>query len=360
VLSYVTARGSGTRGGVVVSVGHTEPAEKYAEQIFNLITEGFSPVYALDHRGQGRSSRLLPNEPFKSHVEMAGDFVTDLRAFVTLVDAEMTRLNEGHGKRFLHCHSLGCAVSFTYLIEEYYAQRPNIFHAVAANAPLIQPVTDPFPYPVAVFIGQGMLALGLDTSYPPTKGKPFDQFYCTDATCSAPNLPADRPDRQVIQYARCHAYRNVQYGPGHQGLCLGDVTARFAAEFFSMYDKFTQFYLKSLKGKLAIPILLQGARDKDGKGHDGIVVNGEQDNFCAHAGACTLRRYTESEHNIWFEKDEIRTRALAEVYDFYDQHASAVAPQKALPRVCGWWEPWCGVVGCESCIWSCSHPAARC
>merc|ERR1711988_332600 len=75
----------------------------------------------------------------------------------------------------------GCAIAFTYLLEEYYAQRPNVFNAVAANAPLIQPVTAPFPYAVAVLIGEAMHAVGLDTSYPPTKGGSFEEIYTYDA-----------------------------------------------------------------------------------------------------------------------------------------------------------------------------------
>lgn len=217
VLSYVTARNeSGTRGGVVISVGHTEPIEKYAEQIHDLLGQGFSPVFALDHRGQGRSSRLLPDDSFKSHVETASDFITDFRAFVTKVDEEMTA--SGVTKRFMHCHSMGCAIAFTYMMEEHYAQRRTIFNAVAANAPLIKPVTDPFPYSVAVAIGKLMLAFNLDTYYPPTLGRTFEELYVDNIA---------KPDRQRIQTARCLARQDQTYSAGHTGLCLGDVTALF-------------------------------------------------------------------------------------------------------------------------------------
>jgi len=349
-ISYVTARNAtGQRGGVIISVGHTEPVEKYSEQIHDLLSQGFSPVYALDHRGQGRSTRLLPDDSFKSHVESSANFINDFAEFVTLADAEMTSRNEGAGKRFMHCHSMGCAIGLTYLMEQHYSQKPTIFNAVAANAPLIKPVTDPFPYDVAVAIGNLMLVFGLHTSYPPTKGKTFEELYnnVDDTT---------RTDRQRIQTARCLALQGKTYPAGHTGLCLGDVTALFASEFFGMFDAFQSF--KDVKAKLSTPILLQQARD-NGDGSDGIVVNTEQTSFCSHAAQmCTLKQFPQSEHNIWFEKDSIRTPALQDVYKFYDAHAASVVPQNSLPPTC-YWRTWCRIFGCD-CIHECSHPAARC
>lgn len=344
-IRYVTVRGSGTRGGVILSPGHGEPIEKYAEQIWNLQQAGFSPIYGLDHRGQGRSTRLL-DDHFKSHVEAATDFTADFRAFVSLADAEMSARGEGGGKRFLHCHSMGCAIAFSYLIEEYYAQRANVFNAVAANAPLIKPVTDPFPYSVAVLIGEAMKAVGLGEAYPPTKGKSFDELYRYDEA---------RPDRLNLHYgANCHAKRDQSYEAGHTGLCLGDVTGNFAAEFFGMYSTFEAFS----RGKLSVPILLQQAKDVDG--NDGVVVNAPQESFCSSAvDSCTLSKYPNSAHNIWFERDSVRTAALSEVYTFYDSKAAAKQAQNSLPPMCSGWWFWCAGEHCD-CIWSCSHPAASC
>lgn len=243
---------------------------------------------------------------------------------------------------------MGCAVAFTYLIEEYYAQRANVFHAVGANAPLIKPVTDPFPYSVAVLIGQTMVALGLGEAYPPTRGKTFDELYAFDAT---------RPARQSLHYeANCHAKRATSYSAGHTGLCLGDVTANFAKEFFGMYDAFAEF----TRGKLSVPILLQQAKT-NADGHDGKVINAPQEAFCTNtADKCTLTRYPTSSHNIWFEADSIRTPALAEVAAFYDANAASVVQQNSLPSMCSWWEFWCAGDKLCDCIWSCKHPAARC
>jgi len=346
-IHYVTveAKPDGQRGGIIVSVGHTEPVEKYAEQLYNLREAGFGPIYALDHRGQGRSSRLL-DDTFKSHVESADHFVADFRAFVALADAEMTSLSKGSGKRFLHCHSMGCAIAFSYLLEEYYAQRPNVFNAVAANAPLIQPVTAPFPYAVAVLIGETMHALGLGTSYPPTKGGSFEEIYTYDA---------QKPVRLNLNFFHnCYGKRTTTYPAGHTGLCVGDVTVTFAKEFFGLYSTFEDF----TRGRLSVPILIQQAKNLD-DGSDGTVINKPQETFCSRADGCILTKYKDSDHNIWFETDSIRNAALTEVYDFYDRLGATQPPsQNNLPDMCPWWKGWCAFEHCD-CIWSCSHPAAN-
>jgi len=279
-------------------------------------------------------------------VEKSDHFIQDFRTFVTLADAEMTTLSKGAGKRFLHCHSMGCAIAFTYLLEEYYSQRPNVFNAVAANAPLIKPVTSPFPFVVAVAIGQTMSLLGLGESYPPTKGKSFDELYQYDA---------NRPARLNLHYEKnCHRLRNTVYAAGHTGLCLGDVTGNFALEFFGMYTAFESF----TRGRLSIPILVQQAKN-DADGSDGTVINAPQETFCSRADGCTVTKYPNAHHNIWFESKETRNTALNEAFEFYDSKANVgPAAQNALPDMCSGWKWWCRWENCD-CIWSCSHPAAN-
>jgi len=125
-------------------------------------------------------------------------------------------------------------------------------------------------------------------------------------------------------------------------------------------DAFESFktYVSDYQKKLSTPILIQQAKDV-GDGSDGIVINTEQDTFCNTAAEkCTVIKHDQSEHNIWFEKDSIRTAALKEAYSFYDAHAGSVAPQSELPPTC-YWRTWCSIFGCD-CIHDCSHPAARC
>jgi len=184
-----------------------------------------------------------------------------------------------------------------------------------------------------------MLLLGLAEEYPPTRGDYFDALYIPDPSASR---------RQQLYYEYCHAKRDTAYDAGHTGLCIGDPTARFAAEFFGVYDTFQAF----TSGSLSVPILIQQAKNTE-DGHDGTVMNAPMEAFCSDAcESCTLTRYPDSAHNIWFETDAIRTAALQEVFDFYGTHGGApLVPQNALPPpACSWWEFWCAWSSCD-CVW---------
>ena len=113
-----------------------------------------------DKAGSGRSSRLLvgdSKETYKNHVDEAQDYVEDLKTLVSLIKESMG------DKRYVACHSMGCAIFFAYLVQEFKAGQPQTFTAAAANAPLLQPRTDPFPYWVAKLIGAAQSAIGAGT-----------------------------------------------------------------------------------------------------------------------------------------------------------------------------------------------------
>jgi len=345
-IAYVKVEGTGTRGAVFVSPGNTEPLEKYAETIFNLVEQGYAPVYGIDHRGQGRSSRLIKDgtrsgdhyytreNTYKSHVEDRGDFVADFRQFV---NANIAGLPAGK-PRYILCHSMGCAVTFLYLIDEQARGMAPKFNAVAANAPLVQPTTDPFTFAQAEWIAYLQVLAGFGTSYPPTLGGTLDEHWdeAKFATASTASYT-----RWKAMQGLCLEERDTLYPAGHTGLCIGSATANMAEQITKMYGDFTAFQAQA--GNLQVPILMQQA------GLDRTVVNPPMTDFCDQAfDHCTLTEYAGSQHNIWWETDAIRTPALNEVYAFYDGHAAttttAAAPTTTTTRKkksCKWWQWWC-------------------
>lgn len=64
---------------VVICPGRIESYVKYAELAYDLFHLGFD-VLIIDHRGQGRSGRLL-GDPHLGHVNRFNDYVDDLAAF---------------------------------------------------------------------------------------------------------------------------------------------------------------------------------------------------------------------------------------------------------------------------------------
>ena len=73
------------KGTVCVFTGRGEFIEKYFETVRELRSRGFA-VATMDWRGQGHSSRQLP-DPRKGHVEDFSDFEIDLETFMQRVVA---------------------------------------------------------------------------------------------------------------------------------------------------------------------------------------------------------------------------------------------------------------------------------
>jgi len=320
-LSYVKVVGSGTKGAMLVVPGNGESCYNYDETMKHFSDQGYSPIYCYTHRGMGSSDRMLDNH-LKLHVEESDHFVKDCRKMVGIVTDDLA----GSGKPlFLYCHSLGCAVSLTYIIQEYEHGQPQVFNAVVAQAPLIKPDTDPFPYDIAVAIGESMVFLNQGQEFAPTRDKPFEEWYDV-SDCQEGSI-----DRCTRRTQRCIDLRDAQLGRDlHAGLCVGGVTANFAKELFDLYsDTFVGFMAQEGK-KVVPPILLQQSGPPEGT--DKLVVNAPQDEFCQHScNYCTMLKYPEAIHNLAKEKDEILFDFWEEVDKFYEQHKDTLREQEDLP-----------------------------
>jgi len=324
-LSYVTVTGNGDKGAMLVVHGNGENLYNYDETIKHFLDEGYSPIYAYSHRGMGTSDRLLDNH-FKLHVVESDDFVKDCRQFVDLVRDELAASSEHDDTPFyLYCHSLGCAVSFTYIIQEYRAGRPQHFNAVVAQAPLIKADTNPFPYDIAVAIGETMVFFGQGEEYAPTKDKSFEETYPDDgSSCTSGSLT-----RCLRRNQLCIDQRSATVGNDeHTGLCVGGVTANMAKEFFDLYaDTFEGFMAQDGK-KIVPPILLQQSGPPDGT--DGLVVAAVQDQFCSNSCSdCTIVKYPNAIHNLAKETDEVLFGFLATADEFYQAHRTET-PQEPI------------------------------
>jgi lysophospholipase len=143
----------GERGSVLMLQGRAESVEKYEEVIAGLLERGLA-VYAFDWRGQGLSSRLLP-EPLKGHVESFEDYLHDLHRFVEDVW-------QPDGARYLIAHSMGAHLALRYLAERDY----RVDGAVLC-APMIDLKTQRWPREIAPMIVGGMVNMGLADAYVP-------------------------------------------------------------------------------------------------------------------------------------------------------------------------------------------------
>lgn len=113
---------------VVVLHGYTESGEKFREMTWYFLQSGFN-VYAIDHRGHGRSARAV-DETWLTHVDHFSDYVRDLEAFmdrVVLPRAQNLPL-------CLYAHSMGGAVGSMML-----QRHPKMFARAVLTAPMIAP-----------------------------------------------------------------------------------------------------------------------------------------------------------------------------------------------------------------------------
>ena len=163
-LRYAVWNAPGTggppRGSVVLIHGRAEFIEKYAmEVVGELLGKGFA-VYALDVRGQGLRSRMLPDHD-KGHIDDFSTYVADLKLFLeTIVAPQAPR------PLLLLSHSTGGNIALRFLGDEGCGH----FAAAAFCSPMtglhqawlartILAITRPLP--------------SLDTRYAPTTG-PYD------------------------------------------------------------------------------------------------------------------------------------------------------------------------------------------
>ncbi|MCG8335568.1 MAG: alpha/beta hydrolase [Proteobacteria bacterium] len=270
-IRYVSlkTRKDNCRGTVLLLNGWTEFVEKYGEPISKLLDRGFD-VYSLDWRGQGLSSRALPNRE-KGHVNDFSEFVDDLYQLVTSII-----LPEARQPYILMAHSMGGNISIQYLHDH-----PGIFKKAIFCCPMFD-----LPAPFWVKKAFGFLAIsaklaGLGGAYIPGRGNwaetPFEEN----------NVTSD-PER----YA--HDLALLQSTPS---LRIGGPTCSWLNATLKAIKRINS---KSFLEKISIPIMLfSGTADK--------IVSIPAHHFAAkHLPKCELVTIEDGKHELLREADAIQ------------------------------------------------------
>lgn len=136
-------------GTVLLLHGRTEFIEKYLETVASLQSRGFA-VWTLDWRGQGRSTRLLP-DPVANHVRSFEDHLQDLDSLIAILTGPALV------EPFI---VLGQSMG-GHLALRMAARRPGLF----ARAVLASPMVD-FPRPRRMTRGMARLLAALACAVP--------------------------------------------------------------------------------------------------------------------------------------------------------------------------------------------------
>lgn len=304
----------GDRGCVVISPGAKEPSLKYIEVAADLAAAGFGPIYAIDHRGQGFSSRELP-DPQKMHINNFNEYVTSFEVFMNSVvrrDSECTKR-----PMFMLAHSMGGAIAAGYL-EKVGARSP--FRNAVLIAPMMQILTpgltehDVLEHKDAKGCALGYLKpiKGLIALVEP-KAKQLDK--CYDYVPGGESFRWKEPcteARATHSVARCQLNRAII--DRFTETQLGDQTVVWLRASIEGGIKIRS---KAEAAKITTPVLLLQA------GKDLYVVNDGQDEFCANMGPerCQLVAgpFKEAKHELLMEVDAIRDQAMGLVLRFFKE-----------------------------------------
>jgi lysophospholipase len=273
---------------IVISHGHPEYIGKYRELIYDFYQQGYS-VYILSHRGYGRSDRLA-DDPVKTHTDDFMYYIYDMNVFVN----EIVKPG-GHSSLYLFAHSMGGAVGAIHL-KEY----PGVFQAAVLSSPMLEISTKPFPTLAARAVTGGGILVGKGTDYAPGQGAPTPEKYEQEASGTS----------SVIRLKSfVETLKAEDQDPSHP-LDMGGATNHWV---FSALRRTTMIRKQENASQVTDAVLLFSSK------RDTFVVNGGQHVFCSYAKNCQLQEI-DAKHELWLERDEIRTPYLIQVFKFFQSH----------------------------------------
>lgn len=276
----------------VISSGRMETAIKYCEVMFELVNAGYS-IFIMDHRGQGRSERLLAN-PQPGYVEHFKYYQQDFAQFLTEVVTPTA-----HQQHLLLAHSMGCAITAALLTAPEWQR----WHAFFSAAIFCSPMFGIYSGPVPPNIAEG-LALAYcrklraepaaQASYFPSQQDfQFKPFHGNELTTSEVRF-------QLMQ----DCYRNEPQ------LQLGGVTCRWLMQAILAMRQLR----RDVSHCVCPVLLLQGAADK-------VVANSQQQLWFDGLPASlykSLERVDGARHELLMEQDPIRQGVLQSINQFLE------------------------------------------
>ncbi|QTA81745.1 Serine aminopeptidase, S33-type [Desulfonema limicola] len=245
--------------------------EKHEETI-KILNLKYFDVYSLDWRGQGLSSRMLPN-PYKGFVKTYDDYTRDLYQFITTIVKPKAR-----EPLIILSHSMGGHIAVRYLHDF-----PGIISKAILISPMIDINTYPFPKRFARLLTFFAYKSGMGHLYAPGKG----DYYPTSKKTFVNNvLTSDFKRYMDEKYA-------VDKNPA---LGLGGVTYGWLQASFESIDIIkTPGYVNNIN----IPVLLISA------GSDRVVCINAQKALCKSMKYCIFISISNAYHEILKESSHI-------------------------------------------------------
>jgi lysophospholipase len=274
---------------IVVCPGRIESYVKYAELAYDLFHLGFD-VLIIDHRGQGRSGRLL-EDSHRGHVVNFSDYVDDLAAFWQQEVAP-----GAWRKRYILGHSMGGAIATLFVQRHPQAN----CDAIALCAPM---------FGIIIHLPDWMVRPLLNWA----EGYPRLRETYAAGTGRWHALPFAL---NTLTHSRERYRRNLRFYADEPQLRVGGPTWHWVREGILAGEQ----VLAGAESDTS-PMLIIQAEDER------VVDNRMHDHFCeirAEAGhPCEGGKplvIKGAYHEILFEEDAMRSVALSAIVDFFDRH----------------------------------------
>ncbi|MDR7345585.1 lysophospholipase [Pantoea alhagi] len=273
---------------ILIVPGRIESYVKYPELAYDLWHCGYD-VIIVDHRGQGRSGRLL-QDAHRGHVVHFDHYVDDLETLY------LKEVIAGHYRqRYALAHSMGGAI-LTLLL----ARNPAAFNAAVLASPMFGiylPMPDWMAHRI---LNWAEKRPSMREGYALGTGK-----------------WRVRPFRlNVLTHSRERYKRSLRFYADDPALRVGGPTYHWVREGIQAGQN-----ILSKAAAISTPLLLLQAGD------DKVVDNRSQDLFCAAMQAaghpCEGGKpyiIEGARHEILFEKDAMRAEALHAIVDFFARH----------------------------------------
>lgn len=287
-IRFVRFRSPAHKRLIVLIPGRIESYVKYPEVAYDLFRCGYD-VVAVDHRGQGRSGRLL-SDGQRGHVQQFDDYVDDLAQFWQLEAA-----SGSYERRFALAHSMGGAVLALFL-----ARQPQAFDAAAMCAPM-----------TGIYLPMPGWLVGRVIDW--IEQHPRMRDYYAIGTGQWRPLPYIV---NMLTHSRERYRRTLRYYADTPEIRVGGPTYHWVRESIQAGQR-----ILAQADRITTPLLLLQA------GEDRVVDNRSQRAFCqalkAAGHPCEGGEplvIKGARHEILFERDALRTEALSAILRFFAQH----------------------------------------
>lgn len=267
------------KGRIVISHGFSECIEKYNELIYYFTEMGYS-VYAIEHRGHGRSGSFGKKHKSQISIDKFEYYVEDLRIFLdTIVVGKDVDL-------YLYAHSMGGAIG-TMFLEKYC----GYFKKAILSAPMMDINTGEYHKAISYLISQIYINIGKGKEFLFGQG-PFEGKY----------------DLESSGTSNMYRYKN------HLDYLNKDEELQRCGGSFKWLNESLKATKEILKKrnieKINIPILFFQA------GRDTFVKEKGQNKFCEIANMCKKIRFENGKHELYMEDDEIMIEYLKNISEF--------------------------------------------